>query len=388
MRLIASPVLFIVILILLQGINPYEATAQTATQTLSVATLQGAVIDSLTGNPLSEVHVFLSGSRHGAITDFSGRYRIRNIPPGVYRLIVSRIGYKREIKEIVIRPGTTPRFTIPMQPVVYKMGEIFAGDLGERWERYLERFHELFIGTSKMADSTRILNPEVLRFSRNWWGRFTAEALAPLKIENYALGYHITYVLEEFYHSGTITRWDGNPHFTEMTPATQEQAERWERNRSTAFYGSLRHFLIGLADETVSNEGFLIYEQPQRSMGYRSTMPRRIQPDRLITEQDNGFLYTVRFPGRIEIIYTEAGEDYRYIEWARNMGQAPARNQTSYLELNRRSITMDGDGEIRETYGATRFGYFSYKRVADQTPRDYRPATYRKQVEALATEGE
>jgi len=47
--------------------------------------------------------------------------------------------------------------------------------------------------------------------------------------------------------------------------------------------------------------------------------------------------------------------------------------QTSSLELNEHSITVDKNGKILEPYGATQFGYFSFERLAMKTPREYRP---------------
>ncbi|MGF1669874.1 MAG: hypothetical protein ACFCU6_05445, partial [Balneolaceae bacterium] len=55
------------------------------------------------------------------------------------------------------------------------------------------------------------------------------------------------------------------------------------------------------------------------------------------------------------------------------------RWQTSYLELNKRPVTIDLNGEIVETYGATRFGYYAFHRVGDLTPRDCRPAGWQIQ---------
>jgi len=46
------------------------------------------------------------------------------------------------------------------------------------------------------------------------------------------------------------------------------------------------------------------------------------------------------------------------------------------MDLNEHPITIDADGEVNEPYGATVFGHFSYERLADLTPREYRPVGF------------
>jgi hypothetical protein len=335
--------------------------------------IEGRVVNAETGEPLLGVHVFLSGTRNGAVTNAAGRYQLRDVPPGSYRLVVSSIGYGRISKTISVPSGSQLTVNHELKPVIYELGEIYAGNLDERWERYVERFTRLFIGESTLSDSVKILNPEVLRFDRRWWGRFEAEALAPLQIENRALGYRITYYLDEFIHTGTRTRWDGEPLFFEMTPENEEQSRMWEENRRKAFYGSLRHFLISLMEGRTEDDGFVVYNLRRETYGYSPRNKFRTSPHRLLRETNEDHLRHMRFNGRLEILYTRRGEDPRYVEWAPDLFRAPNTMQTSYFELNRRNITIDPDGEVAEVYGATRYGYFAFHRIADKTPREYRP---------------
>ena len=362
-------------LVLIFGIAIFAGIGHAHSQGLSLlpGSIEGRVVDAETGEPLQGAHVFLSGTKLGAVTNHAGRYRIQNASPGSYRLVFSIIGYGRTASELTLSPGKNLTAHAQLNPVIYELGEIYAGNLDERWERYLERFTRQFIGETEMADSVKILNPEVLRFETRWWGRFTAEALAPLQIENRALGYFVTYYLDEFFHSGIRTRWDGDPLFTEMTPESEEQARYWEQNRSESFYGSIRHFLIALIEGRTEKDGFVIYNLRRETYGYSPRNKFRTSSDRLLREADEDFLFNVRFNGRIEILYTKAPESLDYIRWARDIRRSPSRYQTSYLELNERFITIDPDGEVQQTYGATRYGYFAYHRFADKTPRDYRP---------------
>ncbi len=341
---------------------------------LQPAVIEGRIISGETGEPLERVHVFLSGTTRGTITNEAGRFRLARVSPGAYRLAISRIGYARTSLDILVREGETITVDRRLQPVVYEMDPVYVEDLDDEWERDMERFTRLFIGETKWADSVEITNPEVLRFETKWWGmRFSAEALAPLEIENRALGYRITFFLDDFRHSGHVTRWDGEPLFEEMTAESTEQAERWEENREEAFYGSMRHLMLALIHDRVNAEGFILIEQDRGIRGSFSRRSRRASANRLISPDDDQTFFDLDFSGRLEVTYTEAPEDRYYLRWAREFGRAPAGSQTSYMDLNIRPVTIDHNGSILQTYGTTVHGYFSFRRVAVLTPREYLP---------------
>lgn len=341
-------------------------------QTLEPATISGTVIDSTTNNPLLGAHVFLSGTSLGTSTDYAGRFTLSNLPPGAHTFTISIIGYGRLSQDIVLKAGEEKIFNRKLEPIIYDLGELYVGNLDDRWERLLNRFKNLFIGETSRADSVTILNPEVLRFQTRWWGRFTAEALAPLQIENRATGYLITYHLDEFRHSGTITRWDGDSFFTPLTPADSVQLEYWASQRKEAFMGSLRHFFLSLVSDELENQDFMIYLNSRRTHGYPPTNRRRASANRLVRDTEDQEHYHLSFFGNLEIIYRGSEEEAGFARWARKT-RGPAGAQTSFLELDKRPITIDPNGEIMETYGATRKGYMAYMRYAEALPKEYRP---------------
>lgn len=55
--------------------------------------ISGRVIDGSTGEPLPFVNIILEGTTLGAASDIDGYYNIINIPPGVYSIKASAIGY-------------------------------------------------------------------------------------------------------------------------------------------------------------------------------------------------------------------------------------------------------------------------------------------------------
>ena len=83
-------VLFI-LLILLSGISP-TMNAMIAPVTYSV---RGKVIDRQSRQPVAYANVFVAGiPGKGASTDSLGTFKIEQVPPGIYSLEASCIGYQ------------------------------------------------------------------------------------------------------------------------------------------------------------------------------------------------------------------------------------------------------------------------------------------------------
>ena len=59
--------------------------------------IKGVVIDKSTRQPLEFINVLIIGTDRGSVTDSVGHFIIDDIPPGIYRLQASAIGYKTTI---------------------------------------------------------------------------------------------------------------------------------------------------------------------------------------------------------------------------------------------------------------------------------------------------
>ncbi|MDZ7346820.1 MAG: TonB-dependent receptor plug domain-containing protein, partial [candidate division KSB1 bacterium] len=57
-------------------------------------TISGRVTDAKTGLPLPGANVVVIGTIYGASTDADGRYVVQKLPPGIYSLRISMMGYR------------------------------------------------------------------------------------------------------------------------------------------------------------------------------------------------------------------------------------------------------------------------------------------------------
>ena len=72
------------------GIMTIFSMVLTAGQTGKIT---GKVLDKETGNPLPGVNVLLEGTSMGAATDANGEFYVMEVPPGLYNVQFSFIGY-------------------------------------------------------------------------------------------------------------------------------------------------------------------------------------------------------------------------------------------------------------------------------------------------------
>ncbi len=64
----------------------------------------------------------IQGTQLGISTDTQGKFVIGHIPPGVYNIKISMMGYEsRFLNNVVINPGKTTWRTIELKPTVLEM---------------------------------------------------------------------------------------------------------------------------------------------------------------------------------------------------------------------------------------------------------------------------
>jgi outer membrane receptor protein involved in Fe transport len=84
----------------------------------------GKVTDKMTGDPIPGVNVMLDGTTMGAATDLNGEYFIINIPPGIYSIRASNIGYRTlVITGVEISTNHTTELDIQIEETVLEFQE-------------------------------------------------------------------------------------------------------------------------------------------------------------------------------------------------------------------------------------------------------------------------
>lgn len=230
-----------------------------AIQSFAQFTLKGRVTAADTKKPLPLVNVFLSNTSIGTVTNEAGEFSIDRFPPGRYDVVVSCIGYETYI--VSLQGGQLPAdLQVSLKLKVNELQEVVLEPyLKDGWEKWGSYFMENVIGTSALAADCKLKNPQVIKFRFDKKQNvLRAYADEPLILENKALGYTLKYdlVLCEFNHNTKITYYQGYPLFEAMESKRKRQVERWEKNRTDAYQGSMMHFMRSLFRNRILEEGF------------------------------------------------------------------------------------------------------------------------------------
>lgn len=309
-------------------------------------------------------NVFLASTTYGTATDRQGDFRITQVRPGSYMLVVSMIGYASYREPIQIsESGGIDNLNVRMERSLYEIEGIeVTAERDRTWQRHFERFKELFLGESERAEGTVLLNFEVLEFEEDAAGRLTATASSPLELQNNVLGYTITYVLHEFSldpHSG-ILRYQGEPLFTPISPRSEVEREVWQTQRKEAYLGSLAHLFSSLIDGSTFEEGFQLYEGKEE-------IP--VGSDELLTSSYVDFQKELSFENPLKVVYQRSKEEKKRkrFRFLRNS----IAEEVSYLTLHSNSVSIERDGYYFPSNALTITGVLGQRRIADMVPRNF-----------------
>lgn len=345
--------------------------------------ITGIVANEETQERLPGVNIFLDQTTLGTTSDANGKFQLQNLPDGTYTLVFSFVGFNQFQTRIKLPRTSQSPITVLLKPDVIMMDSLIVKDkYPKEWLKKLKKFKDQFLGYTKNADKTTILNPEVLKFDEKD-GFFTTYSDVPLKLRNEALGYHIKLHLENFTIYKNNIRHTFASKFSSLEPKNERQKRQWQKERTRAYNGSFRHFLDALTDNKLYKAGFSIKLAKQRVAYLTNAKPQGMESNSEVTIKDPNKLWYYLNLGQINltfdkdynflkvIYYNEVPE--RSITVAR--GGSPTQNQISFLELPKGKAVIDVRSamSIPPNY-ALKYGYWAWSsRIPEWLPKDYNP---------------
>jgi hypothetical protein len=238
-------------LLTLLFLAPFFIFAQQKFQLTGSVTEKGTTI-------IPGASIFIEGTTMGTQSDATGHYVLKNIPPGRHRLVASMVGY---VPKLVLMdfPGKITELNINLEEDNKTLDEVrVVGSQDKLWEKQFREFEKGFLGESYHRKEVLITNKEVVDFTESS-DAFSAKASQPLQIINKSLGYKVTYFMDNFEKTNSLTSFKGLASFEKLVPEDAKQERKWKRNREEAYEGSLKHFLKALGDNRIEEEGFNAY---------------------------------------------------------------------------------------------------------------------------------
>ena len=370
--------------------------------------------------------VYVSGYKIATVTDGDGKFRLPNLKPGNYDILVQMIGYLPYSKNIIISDKsvqvefTLKESTTTLNEVVIKVDP--------NRQKYIDQFKEYFIGKSPNAKSCKILNPQVLKVDYDVTkSTLTVKTDEFLIVENKALGYRIKYMLEFFeYNSRThIIYYSGKPFFEELK-ASNAKKKKFIALREIAYYGSAQHFFKSLYKGTTKEEGFIMHKiieipnpnrapealiqanllkikNPAAKTGIRKNamkvdtallaywqnqneMPKFIPKfnnaeviaDTLVHYFNQNLKY-LNYSNDLCVMYTKERESTEYSNsgfWVLRPLYIPDY-ELSIAKLTDGPVRFYENGGIYDSRSLLFEGFWAYEKVADMVPMDYVPLVKR-----------
>ena len=106
----------------------------------SSGTIDGIVSDTLL-NPLNAAFVSILGTPLKIGTGANGRFRITNVPPGQYLVIVKRVGYRPTSGVVDVKPTDTLRLAYTLEPIITTLQTVVVTEkpFSMRMQEFLAR---------------------------------------------------------------------------------------------------------------------------------------------------------------------------------------------------------------------------------------------------------
>ena len=118
----------------------------------ATGSIEGQVVDTLSGRPLPGVRVAVVGADLSAKTNSSGVYRLRNVPVGGVNLRIQQAGYVGTVERLTVSGGTVTIAHFRLTPLSIVLDELLVTG---RSQRQFDRQSGASVGSIRPADQER-----------------------------------------------------------------------------------------------------------------------------------------------------------------------------------------------------------------------------------------
>ncbi|MHA7101327.1 carboxypeptidase-like regulatory domain-containing protein [Roseivirga pacifica] len=350
----------------------------------NVFKISGVVRDANTQETLPFANVFLANTTYGTVTNEVGEFNLTIERPGTYDLIVKFVGFETYARSIQLLTPEDIGFEINLIPESVNLGSVeVVAKKDAEWKSRLEQFKRLFLGESANAKKCKILNEEAIDFiydeQSNSLEAFSRE---PLIIENKALGYKLTYLLEEFvvYYRQSYTRFYGFPVFEPMEGGKRKQAN-WDEARLEALNGSVEHFFKALYHNELDEIGYEVQMAKDIKGFGRVTDGRPVDLFAMLEPGPTPISKKLNFEGYVYITYVNELESPEFMDWKNPFSSGKKSSvpkkyrkpQQSWISMvsEEEPIVFEQNGYVINPIAFYSNGYWGFEKIADIVPTNY-----------------
>ena len=327
--------------------------------------IKGTVLDKETKDIIAGAAVYFNGTFAGTYSDKNGNFQLDMSKNTSMPLSISALGYNSITMSSF---STTDSLIINLTPKTFDLGEVVIRDKSLARERKsnLKLFKDVFLGTTPNAGSCKILNENDITFNyKTDKDTLRAFALNPLKIENRALGYKITYFLDNFEYDrkNRTFFFKGNLVFNEEMLTGETYKQSYEQQRINSYKGSKMQFFRELWADNLRDAGFTVLDPSGNKLDYK----------KIVVEQNDHSKY-LSFTRYLSIVYNpEHRENNRNIYYYKNMpltfNNMEEDNSSKIVFLKNR-VLFDSTGYF-DGSGIRWEGQMVTQRISDFLPYEF-----------------
>lgn len=347
--------------------------------------------DGATGQLMPFTNVFLNNTTIGTTTDEEG-YFVLSRPdlPGTFQLVASFVGYTTSTIEVSVGENETKTIDFVLTPLESLLTEVELKSRRDKpWERNLKRFQDVFLALpdDPISGQLEITNPWVLEFEKvkpdKGANYIQATAQEPLIIENEALGYKITYYLQDYKFYNFKSSYYGLAFFQEKVAQDSARRSQIQLNKETSYQGSIKHLMMSVLLQDLPEQGFDLYETKSEQMNRRRTntytvelgesiIPLAQDSIRRIPLRNGNF--RVIWPKRVEVHFLKKNwRNEYYVDIYHPVGWVTA--PLGYFDVDRNGVPIHPTQVVLS-------GYIGRPRMGRSLPHDYTPESTFEQLAA------
>ncbi|MCA0152582.1 carboxypeptidase-like regulatory domain-containing protein [Winogradskyella vincentii] len=313
-------------------------------------TITGKVIDKVTQEPVETASIYFDQTTIGTTTNENGEFSIDYTDAVRSNLVISYLGYQ---KVLIADYRGLDNILIELEAATNTLDEVFVNFDDELTrEQKLKLFKKEFLGTSRFANSCKLLNEDKLvLYYDGKDNTLYASSEEPLRVKNRALQYQIEFDIIDFEASyrnvdieentfilNSVT-YLGTTFYKDLTNGSKR---RVNKNRNKVYKGSVQHFIRALYNEDLKKESYQIYNRNKKVEEWDFIR---------ISEVKTSGIKELRLKSKINILYKKSSQ--------------------STMELKTDYIFIDVYGNYSPIIGVYLTGYLGSQRLGDTLPSDF-----------------
>lgn len=368
-------------------------------QQLSAQQLVGAVRDIETKESIPYATVYLNGTTTGTLTDEAGNYQL-DVSSYPAEMVVSHLNYETVL--VRLEAPVQDRLVFELKDRAWELTEISVEGEDRRAEN-LREFTTAFLGEDTWGGAAAILNPEVIRFSRDYTQRkrfvrmeaqpdgsqeleesgatvevpinLKAQSRSAIIVDQPETGYKIHVDLAAFKsqypnseQSFSFSSYLGYYFFEPYQTEKKRLKKRYARNRQKAYYESALHFFRALYAQRLAENGYAIKRRVKAPDSDRYYF-ENVDLEPYLYYQEDGDILEIRGleEEQFYIFYYTDHTDYKPLNLTKRKGKIPSQSQIRFWAD---TCLIRSDGTLPDSnisFGGT----IGEKKVAAMLPDNY-----------------